>query len=417
MFSDVFGGGGGGGGRSAGPAAGRSLRAGIELTLEEVRTGAKRTLKVRRREECETCKGTGAAAGSRPTVCGGCGGAGQVLRQNGFFSLRQTCPRCKGRGKTISNPCRGCDGGGLAPKSVEIEVNVPAGLDDGVQLKLRNQGEPSTDGGPRGDFYCVISVEEHKIFTRKGRDLLVDCRISPAEAALGCEKRIPTLDGSEELVVPKGAQPGDIVKIRGKGVPEAGRPDAFGDILVKIVVDIPEEALGTRKGTLGRTPQTARRRCAEGRRGHLHEDPRVVRLRNAMPDNDTTPHDDPIPGSGTPPKADTPASDATEGGTTPEAGADGEATTDDAATAEAFAQIAELAKKAEERDRLFEQLQRLNAEFQNFRGRTAKEKADERRYAVRDVMRNLLPALDNLERALFDRRDGRPGLADRRRPA
>jgi molecular chaperone GrpE (heat shock protein) len=136
-----------------------------------------------------------------------------------------------------------------------------------------------------------------------------------------------------------------------------------------------------------------------------------------MPDNDTTPHDDPIPGSGTPPKADTPASDATEGGTTPEAGADGEATTDDAATAEAFAQIAELAKKAEERDRLFEQLQRLNAEFQNFRGRTAKEKADERRYAVRDVMRNLLPALDNLERALFDRRDGRPGLADRRRPA
>jgi molecular chaperone GrpE (heat shock protein)/endogenous inhibitor of DNA gyrase (YacG/DUF329 family) len=267
-------------------------------------------------------------------------------------------------------------------------------------LKLRNQGEPSTDGGPRGDFYCVISVEEHKIFTRKGRDLLVDCRISPAEAALGCEKRIPTLDGSEKLVVPKGAQPGDIVKIRGKGVPEAGRPDAFGDILVKIVVDIPEEALGTRKGTLGRTPQTARRRCAEGRRGHLHEDPRVVRLRNAMPDNDTTPHDDPIPGSGTPPKADTPASDATEGGTTPEAGADGEATSDDAATAEAFAQIAELAKKAEERDRLFEQLQRLNAEFQNFRGRTAKEKADERRYAVRDVMRNLLPALDNLERAL-----------------
>lgn len=119
-----------------------------------------------------------------------------------------------------------------------------------------------------------------------------------------------------------------------------------------------------------------------------------------MPDNDTTPHDDTIPGSGTAPKADAPASDATEGGTTPEAGADGEATTDDAATAEAFAQIAELAKKAEERDRLFEQLQRLNAEFQNFRGRTAKEKADERRYAVRDVMRNLLPALDNLERAL-----------------
>lgn len=245
MFSDMFGG--GGGGRSAGPAAGQSLRAGIELTLEEVRTGAKRTLKVRRREECETCKGTGAAAGSRPTVCGGCGGAGQVLRQNGFFSLRQTCPRCKGRGKTISNPCRGCDGGGLAPKSVEIEVNVPAGLDDGVQLKLRNQGEPSTDGGPRGDFYCVISVKEHKIFTRKGRDLLVDCRISPAEAALGCEKRIPTLDGSEKLVVPKGAQPGDIVKIRGKGVPEAGRPDAFGDILVKIVVDIPKKLSGREK--------------------------------------------------------------------------------------------------------------------------------------------------------------------------
>ena len=244
MFSDMFG---GGGGRSSGPAAGQSLRAGVELTLEEVRSGAKRTLKVRRREQCETCSGTGAAAGSRPVVCSGCGGAGQVLRQNGFFSLRQTCPRCQGRGKTIANPCRACDGGGLAPKSVEIEVAVPAGLEDGVQLKLRGQGEPSTEGGPRGDFYCVISVKEHKIFTRKGRDLLVDCRVSPAEAVMGCEKRIPTLEGTEKLVVPKGSQPGDIIKIRGFGVPEAGRPNTFGDILVKVVVEIPKKVSGREK--------------------------------------------------------------------------------------------------------------------------------------------------------------------------
>ena len=244
MFSDMFN---GGGGRQAGPSAGQSLRAGVELTLEEVRNGAKRTLKVRRREKCESCSGTGAASGSRPIVCSGCGGAGQVLRQNGFFSLRQTCPRCQGRGKTISDPCRACDGGGLAPKSVEIEVAVPAGLEDGVQLKLRGQGEPSTEGGPRGDFYCVISVKEHKIFTRKGRDLLVDCRVSPVEAVMGCEKRIPTLEGSEKLVLPKGSQPGDIIKIRGFGVPEAGRPSTFGDILVKVVVEIPKKISGREK--------------------------------------------------------------------------------------------------------------------------------------------------------------------------
>ncbi len=243
MFSDMF----GGGGRSAGPAAGQSLRANIEVTLDEVRAGAKRSLKVRRREQCETCSGTGAAAGSRATVCSGCGGAGQVIRQNGFFSLRQPCPRCNGRGKTIPSPCRSCDGGGLAMKSIDVEVKIPPGVDDGTQLKLRDQGEPSTEGGPRGDLYCVISVKEHKVFTRKGRDLLVDCHLTPAEAALGCEKQVPTLEKPTRLEIPKGGQPGDVLKIRGMGVPEVGRTTTPGDILVKLVVEIPKRVSGREK--------------------------------------------------------------------------------------------------------------------------------------------------------------------------
>jgi molecular chaperone DnaJ len=239
-FSDIFGSFGFGGGRPPGPEAGQSLQVAIEVTLEEVRTGTKRKLALKRGETCDSCKGTGAEAGTRPEMCRLCQGHGQVLQSQGFFSVRRTCPECHGAGKIIRKPCRTCSGRGLVQKNVEIDVNVPAGVEDGVQLRIAGEGEPSTEGGHRGNLFCQLRVREHKIFSRRGRDILCECRVSVSQAALGALLEIPTLDGKIEMTVPSGSQPGDVLRLRGLGLPDV-RGHSAGDLLVRIQVEIPKK--------------------------------------------------------------------------------------------------------------------------------------------------------------------------------
>jgi molecular chaperone DnaJ len=242
-FSDIFSGlgfGGAAGARSAGPEAGRSLQVSLEMTLEEVRTGIKRKIAIKRGETCEPCNGTGAEAGTRPEMCKLCQGHGQVIQSQGFFSVRRTCPECQGAGKIIKKPCRSCGGQGLVRKSVEITVSVPAGVEDGSQLRVPGEGEASPEGGRRGHLYCQIHVREHKIFVRRGRDLLCEGRVTFTQAALGATLEIPTLDGKVEMTVPEGSQPGDVLRLRGLGLPDL-HGHAAGDLLVRLQVEVPKK--------------------------------------------------------------------------------------------------------------------------------------------------------------------------------
>ncbi len=255
-FSDIFGGGGFGGREQSGPEAGNSLQIKLELTLEEVRTGAKRVVTLKRGELCNACHGTGAASGSKPETCSMCRGHGEVIQSQGFFSIRRPCPQCGGEGTQIKNPCRTCSGRRLVQKQVEITVNVPAGVEDGTQLRVANEGEPSPDGGRRGHLYCHISVKDHKVFTRRGRELLCECRISYTQAALGTTIDVPTLEGTVEMKVPKGTQPNDVLRLRGLGLPDVHGHSA-GDILVRLQVEIPRR-LNDREEALLKELATAR---------------------------------------------------------------------------------------------------------------------------------------------------------------
>lgn len=239
-FADMFGFGGQAGGRRAGPEAGANLQAEFELTLDEVKKGATRTLNVRRREICDDCKGAGGAKGSKPETCSLCKGRGQVIQSQGFFSVSRACPQCGGAGKANKNPCKGCRGQGLAPKQVEIRVDVPAGVEDGTQLRVGGQGEPSPDGGPRGHLFCRISVKEHPVFTRRGRDLFCACRVPFTTAALGGDVEVATLEGVARIKIPAGAQPGQTIALRGHGLPDVhGR--AVGDIHARLEVEVPKK--------------------------------------------------------------------------------------------------------------------------------------------------------------------------------
>ncbi len=264
-FSDIFGGF-GGRGQQAGSDSGASLQVKLDVTLEEARTGTKRKISLKRGEVCDGCKGTGAAPGSKPETCSMCRGHGEVIQSQGFFSIRRACPQCNGEGRQIRNPCRTCHGQRLLQKTVEITVAIPAGVEDGTQLRVPNEGEPSLDGGRRGHLYCHIGVKEHKVFTRRGRDLLCECRISYTQAALGTNLEIPTLEGSVEMKVPKGTQPGDVLRVRSLGLPDV-HGHSTGDILVRLQVEIPRKLNEREEGLLRELAAARNETTSEGPRG------------------------------------------------------------------------------------------------------------------------------------------------------
>ncbi|MFZ2290448.1 MAG: molecular chaperone DnaJ [Halopseudomonas yangmingensis] len=255
VFGDIFGGAAGGRGRSSAQ-RGSDLRYTLELDLEEAVRGSSQTIRVPTLVECKTCSGSGAKKGTSPVTCTTCGGHGQVRMQQGFFSVQQTCPRCHGSGKMITDPCGDCRGHGRVEEQKTLSVKIPAGVDTGDRIRLAGEGEAGVNGGPAGDLYVVVSVREHKIFQRDGKNLYCEVPISFTDAALGGELEVPTLDGRVKLKIPEGAQTGKLFRLRGKGVTPV-RGGAPGDLLCRVVVETPvnltkrqRELLEELRGTL-----------------------------------------------------------------------------------------------------------------------------------------------------------------------
>ena len=226
--------------RPRGPARGEDLETDLELTLEEAAVGGDKVVKVRRMALCKTCKGSGGRDGAPPAVCSTCGGRGQVVRAQGPFRIATTCPTCRGKGTTILDPCRDCGGKGRVRESSDVKVSVPAGVEHGMHLRVREQGEPGEPGAPAGDLYVLVKVKPHPLFEREGVDLHCRIPISYTQAVLGAEVEVPTLDGRATIRIPPGTQPGDVVPLRGKGVPEL-RSGRVGDLLLHIQIDVPKK--------------------------------------------------------------------------------------------------------------------------------------------------------------------------------
>jgi len=240
IFGDVFGDIFGGGGRQRGSQVFRGADLGYELRLdlEKAVSGDSVTIDVPTQVACETCDGSGAKKGTEPVRCSTCGGVGQVRMQQGFFSIQQTCPACKGAGTTIGDPCNDCHGRGRVRKTKTLSVKVPAGVDDGDRIRLSGEGEAGRNGGPPGDLYVEIRVNPHKLFARDGADLSCEVPISIATATLGGEVELPTLQGHVSLKVPGGTQSGKVFRLRGKGVTTV-RDARQGDLFAKVAVETP----------------------------------------------------------------------------------------------------------------------------------------------------------------------------------
>lgn len=236
VFSDFFGG--ARGNSRGGASRGSDLRYTLELDLEEAVRGTSVTIRVPTLAECSVCHGSGAKKGTSPVTCTTCGGIGQVRMQQGFFSVQQTCPRCHGSGKMITDPCGNCHGQGRVEEQKTLSVKVPAGVDTGDRIRLSGEGEAGTQGGPAGDLYVVVSVREHPIFQRDGKHLYCEVPISFADAALGGELEVPTLDGRVKLKIPEGTQTGKLFRLRGKGVAPV-RGGAPGDLMCRVAVETP----------------------------------------------------------------------------------------------------------------------------------------------------------------------------------
>lgn len=248
VFGDIFGGAGGRGGRG-GPARGSDLRYNLELSLEEAVKGTSVQIKVPTLVSCKVCDGSGAKPGSKPVTCSTCGGHGQVRMQQGFFSVQQTCPTCRGRGTIISDPCKACHGQGRTEETKTLSVKVPPGVDTGDRIRLSGEGEAGADGGPSGDLYVQVNVREHNIFKRDGADLYCEVPIDFVDAALGGELEVPTLDGRVKLKVPPETQTGKLFKLRGKGVTPV-RGGGVGDLLCRVVVETPVNLTSKQKDLL-----------------------------------------------------------------------------------------------------------------------------------------------------------------------
>jgi molecular chaperone DnaJ len=236
-FGDVFGGRGGGGRRGAAQ-RGADLRYDLEMSLEEASEGMTAQLRIPRLEACDACKGSGAAPGTQPENCSGCNGTGQVRYQQGFFSVARTCGQCRGAGRVIRTPCEQCKGAGRVEREKQIEVKIPAGVETGSRLRLSGEGEAGAQGGPAGDLYVVIHVKEHDLFERQGNNLYASVPVTFAQAALGAEVSVQTLEGQESLKVPAGTQTGTVFRLKGHGMPVLGGRGR-GDLFVSVTVVTP----------------------------------------------------------------------------------------------------------------------------------------------------------------------------------
>jgi molecular chaperone DnaJ len=235
-FGDVF----GGGRRRGGVQRGADLRYDLEISFEEAAKGTETSIQIPRQETCETCSGSGAASGSKPTTCPQCHGRGQLRYQQGFFTVARTCGQCRGVGRVITKPCATCRGAGRVQHERKLTLKIPAGIATGQRLRLSGEGEAGPGGGPAGDLYVVIHVQEHPFFQRDGNDLYCEIPLNFTTLALGGDITIPTLDGDAPFTVPESTQTGTMFRLRGQGMPDvSGR--GKGDLLVTVKVITPKK--------------------------------------------------------------------------------------------------------------------------------------------------------------------------------
>ncbi len=249
QFSDIFGGNSGGffenlfgfgGGGAGGQRRGQSLRARVAVDLIEILQGTERTLSLQRGEECEGCSGSGAEKGTAPRSCPTCQGRGQVHQQQGFFAVRTACPACHGQGNVVDKPCGDCQGQGVQRKKREIRVSIPAGIEDGAQIRLSGEGEAGLQGGPAGDLFVEIRIRENEHIHREGQDLYMEVPISYPQAVLGDKITVQTLEGEARLSIPSGTAAGKTFRLRGQGLPRlhgGGR----GNLFVRVWIRVPEK--------------------------------------------------------------------------------------------------------------------------------------------------------------------------------
>lgn len=235
-FGDMFG---GRTSRRSTVQRGSDLRYDLEITLEEAAAGKEEKLRIPRLEKCEPCNGSGAEKGTSPETCITCGGAGQTRYQQGFFSVMRTCPNCQGNGRIIRTPCKQCNGQGRLEKERSLEIKIPAGVETGSRLRVSGEGEGGVNGGPSGDLYVVIHVREHENFERQGANLYSAVPVTFAQAALGSEINVRTLDGEENLKIPAGTQTGTVFRLKSHGMPNlSGR--GKGDLFVAVTLVTPK---------------------------------------------------------------------------------------------------------------------------------------------------------------------------------
>jgi molecular chaperone DnaJ len=243
-FGDLF-----GGRRRGGPQRGSDLRYDLEISFDEAAKGTETTIQVPRLETCSTCHGTGAASGTSPITCPQCRGTGQIRRQQGFFTIAHTCGQCRGAGRIVQKPCQTCRGATQVQADRKLTVKIPAGIATGQRLRLHGEGEHGMGGGPPGDLYVVIGVQEHPFFRRDGNDLVFEMPVSYPTLALGGEITVPTLDGTDKLKIPEGTAAGSTFRLRSKGMPDvSGR--GRGDLYVNLQVDVPKKLTKDQKALL-----------------------------------------------------------------------------------------------------------------------------------------------------------------------
>lgn len=253
IFGDIFGDffGGGGGRKRSRAERGADLRFHLNIKFEEAAFGCEKEITIKRNENCATCSGTGARAGTKRETCNVCKGAGEIRMQKGFFAISQTCSACHGEGSRVLDPCSDCRGSGRQQVARTLKVKVPAGIEEGMQMRYTGEGEGGVQGGPRGDLYVAIAIDAHPIFDRDGTNVLCEVPISFASAALGAKIDVPTLDGKVQMTIPPGTQSGSVFRLKEKGIVRMrGDSKRRGDQLVKVKVEIPKKLSSRQKELL-----------------------------------------------------------------------------------------------------------------------------------------------------------------------
>ena len=246
IFEDLF------GGQGEGPSQsqrGDDLRYDLEISFEEAAHGCEQEISVTKNDRCEQCNGSGAEPGSHVKTCPTCGGRGQVISSRGIFSIAQTCPHCHGAGRVLEKPCKGCRGQGRRERTSAIKLRIPAGVDTGSRLRSAGNGEAGWRGGPPGDLYVILHVRPHEFFQRDGDDLLCEVPVSFVQAALGTEIEVPTLEGKSPIRIPAGTQPGNMFRLKGKGIKNV-QGYGHGDLHIRINVEVPTHLSAAQRAKL-----------------------------------------------------------------------------------------------------------------------------------------------------------------------